>query len=82
MNEKPKTDPTTTSSPPPATLGEMRLVLTVPEFGARYKAGKTTAYKWIIMGLPHLKLSTRKTRVPIHEGDRWMKENFLRQRET
>ena len=57
------------------------LVLSVPEFGARYGMKKTTVYKWIGLGMPHLKLSQRKTLVPIKEADQWMKDNFYRQRE-
>jgi hypothetical protein len=57
-----------------------RLVLTVPEFGARYDVKKRTVWVWLKRGLPHLKLSTRKTRIPVKEGDEWVKSNFLRQR--
>ena len=70
---------TTMSEPDPKT--EIRLVLTVPEFGERYRMGQRTVWRWIAVGLPHLKLGTRKTRIPIKEGDEWMQNKFLRRRE-
>jgi len=57
------------------------LVRTVSEFGKRWGHRKTTVYKWIAKGMPHMKISARDTKIPIAEADRWMKETFLRQRE-
>jgi hypothetical protein len=32
--------------------------------------------------MPHLKLSPRNTQIPIAEADHWVKDNFMRQRES
>jgi hypothetical protein len=71
---------TTTSSPPPVPA-TVSLVLTVPEFGARWGVKKTTVCKWLATGLPHMKFSYRNVRIPVSEGDRWLRQNFNRQRE-
>lgn len=71
---------TTTSIP--ANQAEVRLVLTIPDFGAHWGKKKTTVYKWLASGMPHMKFSVRDTKIPVAEADAWVKENFLRQRES
>ena len=71
----------TTSSPAPRAV-EARLVLSVRDYGSRYGVKKDTIYKWVINGMPHLKMSSRLTRIPVKEADRWVNDNWLRQRET
>lgn len=78
-NLKIPSQPTTTSTP--ANPVNASLVLTVPEFGARWGKKRTTVWKWLARGMPHMKFSTRDTKIPVAEADRWVKENFLRQRE-
>jgi hypothetical protein len=70
---------TTSSAAPPVTV---RLVLKVPEFGDRFGVKTRTVWKWLKLGMPHLKLSPRNTQIPIAEADHWVKDNFMRQRES
>jgi len=81
MKRNSKITPPTTTSSAPADLTAARLVLRVPAYGARYGVSKRTVWAWLKIGLPHLKLSARKTRIPVQEADRWVEQNFLRQRE-
>ena len=82
MNRKPKSDLATTTSSEPAKTVTLSLVLSVPEFGDRYGMKKTTIYKWICSGMPHLKINQKKTRIPVVEADRWVRDNFFRMRES
>jgi predicted DNA-binding transcriptional regulator AlpA len=83
MNKKSKTghSPTTTSSAPPGPIG-VNLFLNMQDYGARYGVSKRTVYRWIVHGLPHLRINSRNLRIPTVESDRWMKENYFRQREV
>ena len=69
-------------SPGPAPAVTARLVLKVPDFGERFGVKKRTVWKWLKLGLPHLKISPRNTQIPIAEADQWVHENFYRQRES
>jgi len=81
MKRKPKITPLITTSSNPAEPVGVRLVLKVPAFGDRWGVKKTTVWKWLKHGMPHLKFSSRNTQIPVAEADQWIKENFLRQRE-
>jgi predicted DNA-binding transcriptional regulator AlpA len=82
MNKKSKTghSPTTTSMDPSGQV-KVSLILNMADFGARYGMSKRTVYKWIVAGLPHLRITSRTCRIPVMEADRWMNENYYRQRE-
>lgn len=75
-----KTPPENSALTTGPAVPESRIVITVREFAARYDASERTGFKWIQKGLPYLKISTKKTRIPITEGDRWMNEQFFRKR--
>ena len=81
MKRNCKTTPITTTSKP-AGFVTARLVLKVPEFGNRFGVRKRTVWKWLKLGMPHLKLSPRNTQIPLEEADAWVKQNYLRQRES
>lgn len=80
MNKKSKNASILTTSSEPATA-TLRLVLKVPDFGSRWGVKKDVVWKWLKVGMPHLKISRRNTQIPLAEADAWVKQNFLRQRE-
>jgi predicted DNA-binding transcriptional regulator AlpA len=84
MKRKPKNTPqiTINNSNPPGSSVELRLVIKVPEYGARFGVSPRTVWKWLAEGLPHMKLSNRNTQIPLAEADQWVREHFLRQRES
>lgn len=70
--------PTNATAPDMATAP---VVLKIPEFAARYGVGLRTVYKWLSIGLPHLKPSRTITRIPVKEADEWVHQKYFRQRE-
>jgi hypothetical protein len=72
--------PPVTTSTPTNPVNE-RLVLKVPEYGARWNVGQKVVWKWLKVGMPHIKISRRNTQIPLAEADAWVKQNFMRQRE-
>jgi len=68
--------------PAPAPQVVAQLVLTIPDYGTRFGVSRDIVYHWIKTGIPHLRLSRSNIKIPIVEGDAWVKQNFLRQRES
>lgn len=84
MKRKSKIAPQITTSNSPTHSGPvtLSLVLKVPEYGSRFGVSPRTVWKWLAQGLPHMKLSNRNTQIPLVEADQWVREHFLRQRES
>jgi hypothetical protein len=80
MKKISKTASVPTTSSAPGTV-DIRLVLKVPEYGSRWGVKKDVVWKWLKVGMPHLKISRRNVQIPLAEADAWVKQNFLRQRE-
>lgn len=70
-----------TVTPPGGPEAGLKLVLKIPEFCIRYQISRSTAGRWLSRGMPHIKTSPRSLRIPTLDADRWVKENFYRQRE-
>lgn len=65
---------------PEVATGQTKLAaLDKVAYGQRFDVSKRTVDNWLTMGLPHLKLSERAVRIPLEEGDRWVRERFLTQ---
>lgn len=46
-------------------------------FARRWDIGERTVSRLLTRGLPHIAIGPRLTRIPLLEGDRWMKEHYL-----
>lgn len=78
-NKRKKAATATRINPADSPLG-IRMVLSVPTYGARYSVCRRTVWRWVSQGMPFLKLGTRSVRIPVAEADRWINENFRRYR--
>jgi hypothetical protein len=47
------------------------------QFAERFSVSKRTVSTWLSRGLPFLKLSERAIRIPLIEGEAWVRTNFL-----
>lgn len=46
-------------------------------FARRWSIGERTVSRLLTRGLPHIAIGPRLTRIPLLEGDRWIKEHYL-----
>jgi hypothetical protein len=74
-----KTDQTTSSVQPPKV--EVDLIISITQYARRFRVRRETVDDWVRMGLPHLKISPKCTRIVVPEADEWMKNRFGRRRE-
>jgi hypothetical protein len=49
-------------------------------FARRWSVSTRTVENWLRLGLPHMKLGSRRVRIVIREADAWLREQFYTQR--